>query len=333
MALGDISAIIDPAIEAASGMVGAFVPIGRVMLALAVTLAAMFAIYDWWTGAASGALARVVRAGLILTIPLTLLTGDNWSQTMQTTSKFFTSDLAAPLLGTTGGGEAGDAIKGAINKIETSMFPNTRKKETEEENAFEKAWKFISGQESIGGALFSALTEALFEVLLFLIASVLVIALVAALYGPLLALWIGAAFGPLLLAWMPFQPLSHLARNWFQFMLTQGFAVVVGVALAVIGAAAVEGYTNQMVTMANDPNLPWYIELTAKLGGFMASSAVILFVAWMLFKADDLAAAMIGGGGAGSSGVGAVIINKLSPKPKPDKPGKPGGGGGGGGGN
>lgn len=314
MALGDIAGIIDPAIEAAAGMVDAFVPIGRVLLALAVTLAVLFAVYEWWMGGVGGALARLVRAGLVLTIPLALLSGDHWAGTMKTTSDFFTSDLAAPLLKSSGGGQAGDAIKGAISKIETSMFPNTRKKDAETENAFEKAWKFISGQESIGGALFSALTEALFEVLLFLISSVLVIALIAALYGPLLALWIGAAFGPLLLAWLPFQPLSHLARNWFQFMLAQGLAVVVGVALAVIGAAAVGGYTDQMAMMASDPDLPWYIELTAKLGGFMASSAVILFIAWMLFKADELASAMLGGGGAGMARVGAEMLNSLKPR-------------------
>ncbi len=327
MALGDVAGLLEPLITTAEGMGGAFVPIGRVLLALAVTLALAFAVYDWWMGSVSGAVSRAVRAGIILTIPLYLLSGSNWQTDMKIFTKFFASDLTAPVLAATNSNSGVRAIRNTITKISTSMFPNTRQAE-DNRSAWEKVRDFITSEQTVGGAVFSALTEAFFELLLFFISAFLVVALIAALYGPLLAFQIGVILGPLLLAWLPFQPMAHLSRNWLQFMLSQGFALVVGITIAVIAAASIENYTNSMALMGGDPSLPWYEELAAKLGGFMASSAVILFVAWMLFRADDIAAALIGGGGAGTGGVGAVILNKIQPKGTPKAGDKKGGGGG-----
>lgn len=327
MELGNIAGLLDPLIETAAGMSDVFVPIGRVLLALSVILSLLFAVYDWWMGAVSGAVARAVRAGLILTVPLFLLSGDNWTGSMKTFSNFFSSELTAPVLKSGGHANGPEAIKETITRISKSMFPNTRQAE-DNRSTWEKVREFLVSEQTIGGAVFSAFTEAFFELLLFIISAVLVVALIAALFGPLLALQIGVIFGPLLLAWMPFQPLAHLTRNWFQFMLSQGFALVVGITMAVIAAASIEAYTNSMALMGGDPSLPWYEELAAKLGGFMASSAVILFVAFMLFRADDIAAAMIGGGGAGTGGVGAVILNRIRPHGAPKGGGDKKGGGG-----
>lgn len=321
MELGNIAGLLDPLIETAGGMGGTFIPIGRVLLALSVVLALLFAVYDWWMGAVSGAVSRAVRASIILTIPLFLLSGDNWTGSMKTFSNFFASELTAPVLKSAGHSNGPEAIKETITRISKSMFPNARAAE-DNRSTWEKVREFLVSEQTIGGAVFSALTEAFFELLLFVISAVLVVALIVALFGPLLALQLGVIFGPLLLAWMPFQPLSHLTRNWFQFMLTQGFALVVGVTMAVIAAASIEAYTNSMMAMGSAPGLPWYEELAAKLGGFMASSAVILFVAFMLFRADDIAAAMLGGGGAGTGGVGAVILNKIAPRGSPRTGGK-----------
>lgn len=327
MALGDVAGLLEPLITTAEGMGGAFVPIGRVLLALSVTMALTLSVYDWWTGAVSGAVSRAVRAGIILTIPLYLLSGNNWQTDMKIFTKFFTSDLTAPVLASTNSSSGPEAIRNTITKISTSMFPNTRQPE-DNRSTWEKVREFLVSEQTIGGAVFSALTEAFFELLLFIISVILVIALIAALYGPLLAFQIGVILGPLLLAWLPFQPMAHLSRNWLQFMLSQGFALVVGITLAVIAASSIEAYTDAMALMGGDPSLPWYEELAAQAGGFMASSAVILFVAFMLFRADDIAAAMIGGGGAGAGGVGAVIMNKIQPKGTPKAGDKKGGGGG-----
>lgn len=309
MAFGDISGLLAPLIETAAAMSDAFVPMGKTFLALAVALAVMFAVYEWWLGGgASDALARLTRAGLILIIPLALLFG--WNGYMKTFTEFFSKELTAPIVAVGGSGSGPEAVKTAITKLSQSMFPNTRK--VDGRSTWEQVRDFIVSEESIGGAVLSSLTEAFFELLLFAIALVVSMALVYALYGPLLALQLGVIFGPLLIAWMPFGPFAHLARNWLTFMLSQGFAVVVGVTVAIIGATAIAGYSDLMIEMARDPSLPWYAEIGVQFGGFMASTAVLVFIGFMLFRADDIAAAMIGGGGAGMGGVGGAIMSRLN---------------------
>lgn len=325
MAIGDIAGLLDPLIESAQAMHTVFIPLARTMLALAFTLAVAFAVYQWWLGEAGAALSRLVRAGLIMTIPLTLLVGDNWRQTMDTATQFFSAEMTQPILGTTGAKSGTDAIAATITELSLAMFPNARK--PDERSALDKIREFINSDESIGSMVFSGLTQAVIELVLFLLALVMSVALIFALYGPLVALHIGVIFGPLLLAWMPFGPMSHLARNWLTFMISQGFALVVGIAIAMLAVGSIASFTDSMTAMANDATLPLAQEIAAKLGGFMASAAVIVFVAFMLFRADDIAAAMIGGGGAGAGGVGAVVMSRIAsakmPKPKPEPPKPP----------
>lgn len=314
MALGDISGLLSPLVERAAAMSDALVPLGKTFLALSVVMSLMYAVYDWWLGGVSDALARLTRAGLILIIPLTLLFG--WNGYMKTFTEFFSKELTAPILAVDGSGSGPEAVKGAITKLSQAMFPNTR--EVDGRSTWEKVRDFITSEESIGGAILSSLTEALFEMLLFGVAIAVSMALLFALYGPLFALQLGVIFGPLFLAWMPFQPLSHLARNWLTFMLSQGVALVVGVTVAVLAAGVISDYSDQMLAMARDPSLPWYDEIGAQFGGFMASTAVLAFIVFMLFRADDIAAAMIGGGGAGMGGVGGAIMSRIAAiKPKP----------------
>ncbi len=309
--------LLQPMIDAAAGMSAVFVPMGQVLLALSFVLALLFATYEWWSGGAAGGLAKFVRAALIFTIPLTLLVSENWTSSMKATANFFSQELTAPILKTTGKSDGPDAIRNTITKLTKSMFPETRN--PDKRSTFEKVRAFISSEKTLGGALMTALSQAFLEVLLFVLATIVSVALIFALFGPLLALQVGVIFGPLLIAWMPFQPMSHLSRNWLQFMITQGFTLVVGVAIAVIGATAIEGFTDMMQAMGKNENLPMHIEIAAKFAGFVSSAAVILFVAFMLFKADDLAAGMVGGGGAGSSAVGAVMMSKMMPR-APAKP-------------
>lgn len=330
MALGDIAGLLTPLITSAEAMHTAFIPLARTMLALSFVLAILFAVYQWWLGEVGGALSRITRSALIMTIPLTLLVGDNWRQTMDAATKFFSAELTAPILGTTGATSGPDAIATTVTKLSRSMFPNVRN--PDERTTLEKVKAFINSDSSLGSMLFSGLTQAILELLLFLLALLMSVALIFALYGPLLALHIGVIFGPLLIAWMPFNPMSHLARNWLQFMLSQGFALVVGITIAMLAVGSIESFTDSMTLMAKDSALPLHQEIAGKIGGFMASAAVIVFVAFFLFRADDIAAAMIGGGGAGAGGVGAVVMSRLAavkmpqmPKGPPKPPGPPGG--------
>lgn len=326
MALGDIAGLLSPLITSAEAFHTVFLPIALKMLALSFALAMIFAVYQWWSGEVSGALARITRAGLILVIPMSLLAGDNWKSTMDATTKFFSAELTQPILKTGGATSGPEAISETITKLTSSMFPNARN--PDERTAYEKVKAFVVSNESFGGMLVAGLTQALLELILFALAILLSVALIFALYGPLLALHIGIIFGPLLIAWMPFGPMAHLARNWLQFMLSQGFALVVGITIAMIAVSSIEAFTDSMALMSRDPNLPLAQELSAKIGGFVASAAVIVFVAFMLFRADDISAAMIGGGGAGAGGVGAMIMSRLSAGRMPKMPKMPPGGGG-----
>jgi hypothetical protein len=141
------------------------------------------------------------------------------------------------------------------------------------------------------------------------------LALVFALYGPLLALQVGIIFGPLLIAWLPSPQFSHLAKSWLQFILTQGFTLVVSVTIAVIGANAITAFAVQMDGLAaGGVSESGFIEaMVVQAGGFIASVSVLVFVGIMLFKADSIAGALLGGGGGGSSAVGAALLAKVSP--------------------
>ncbi|UOB04707.1 type IV secretion system protein [[Acidovorax] ebreus] len=305
MALGDIAGLLDPLIEKAAGMSGAFVPLGQTFLGLALVINIALAVFDWWMGSVSGALSRVTRGALVLILPLALLL--NWAPWMQTTTKFFTTELTAPIVNAAGVGNAGEAVKTAIEKLNTAMFPSAQKDDGK--SAWSKAWEFVTGDASIGKALVGSLTQALFDLILFFISGLVAFALLLALYGPLLALQLGVIFGPLLVAWLPWQPMSHLFHNWLRFMLANGFSLVIGVTLATLGAGVIGDFATQMATIGKDPNLPWYMELMVRAGAFMSSAAVIIFVAFYLMRAEDIASSLIGGGGSGSGAVASGIMH------------------------
>lgn len=320
---GDIAAIIESPINKAVLLTDAFVPMSHVFLSLSVCIAATFAIYEWWLDGASAGVARLVRAGFGLMFALYLLVGGNWIETSKTIANFFANELPAPILKADGSSSGADSIRQAINKLSASMFPGERNQD--ERSVLQKASDILDKgpAEYVG----SKLTEAFVQLILFALHVVISAALVFAMYGPLLALHVGLVFGPLLIAWLPWRPMSHLAKNWFQFILATGFAIPVGVFLASLCSSSIAEFSDQMATIGRDPSISFHEELMIKLGGLATVGAAGLFMAWQLFKADNIAAAMIGGGGAGTSSVGAVIMNKIVPRGNKggDKP-KPGGG-------
>lgn len=346
MELGNLSGLLSPLIQSAVSFHGVFIPLAFQLLGLAFTLSALFAVYEWWTGGVSNALSRLVRAGLLLTIPMTLLSGGNWQNTMAATGAFFSKTLTQPLLAAGGAANGPDAISQTINKLSMSMFPAA--KNPTDKTTYEKIKEFVMSNETFPGMIVSALSQAFIELVLFVLAMLMSVALILALFGPLLALNIGIIFGPLLLAWMPFGPLAHMTRSWLNFMISNGLALVVGIAIAMIAAQTIEAFTSTIAAMSHDPDLHLHQEIAAKIGAFAASASVIVFVSWMLFRADDMASAMVGGGGAGQGGVGALVMTRMMGSkfmPKKDggnnapqksvggPPGQPPGGGGGGGGS
>ena len=173
MALGDVAGLLQPMIDSAAGMADAFVPTGLVLLAVALMLTVMNATYQWWMGGVSGAIAKLVRAGIILTIPLFLLYGSNWTTSMKTLTGFFSVELAAPLIQKSGqagtGGSAPELVKNIITRVANGIWPDSKAQKQHEAggNVFEKAWQFITDPgKSVGESFFSALTEIFFKILL-----------------------------------------------------------------------------------------------------------------------------------------------------------------------
>lgn len=325
MALGDVAGLLQPMIDAAANMADAFVPMGRILLAVAVTITLIGATYEWWLGGAGGALARAVRAGLILTIPLFLLYGNNWVGTMKIFTNFFSVELAQPLIEKSGqaatGGSAPELVKNIITRVADGIWPDNKLKEEAGGNVFDEAWAFITNpSKSVNESIFSALTEILFKILLTAIGVMLIVSILFSLFGPILMMQIGVIFGPLLVCWLAWEPLADLARTWLRFMITSGFSLLIGLVLALIAVGSIETFVSSVQLMGHDPELPWFLEIAAKIGGFLASAGTMIFLSFMLFKADDIASAMIGGSAGGGSGVGALILNKITPVRKPGKP-------------
>jgi hypothetical protein len=308
-----IASIIDPMVSAAMNYVPVFVPTGWTFLQLAITLSLGFAVYDWWLDSPSGALARLIRSGLMTLIVVTLLNG--WAGHMKTFTNFFSVELAAPL--TKGAKTSSEALSKMIDKISTSMFPDARKEKT----VSEKIWEFIKERKSIGEYLFMNLTRALFELILFVLSAIIITALVFAFYGPILVLQVGAIFGPLLLPWVIFGPLEGLAKAWFKFMISTGFTLLVTLCLGLVAAEAVTVFTDAMSSYGKNPNVTWVEEMVARIGGLVAIASGMIFISLMILKADDIAAAMTGGGGGGSGVAGAAVrtvtsvANKISKIP------------------
>jgi hypothetical protein len=323
MALGDIALMLQPMIDSATDMTGAFVPMGRTFLGIAITIAAVLAIYEWWMGGVQGALAKLTRALIVLSIPLTLFYGDNYAKTMGTVRDFFAVGMTQPIIGGSAGGGP-EVLRNTINTLTTSMFPRMRESDPPAAASSggggivgwaKEAWAGVSGPVDALFRLNVTVRQMLYDGILMVVAGFVSLALVFALYGPLLALQIGIIFGPLLIAWLPSPQFSHLAKSWLQFILTQGFTLVVSVAIAVIGANAITAFAVQMNALAGGGvSESGFIEaMIVQAGGFIASISVLVFVGIMLFKADSIAGALLGGGGGGSSAVGAAMLARLNP--------------------
>lgn len=337
MALGDIALMLQPVIDSATDLTGAFVPIGRIFLVVAMTIATLIATYEWWTGGAQAAIAKFVRALLIVSIPATLLFDDNYSSTMNKTRDFFAVELTKPLA--SGGSDASTTLRNTINTLTTSMFPRMKADPAPAPAAgglvgwAKETWGNVTSPVDALFRLNVTMRQALYDLILMVVAFFVSLALISALYGPLFALQIGIIFGPLLFAWMPSPQFSHLARSWFQFILTQGFTLVVAVCIATVGATAITAFAEQMngLAAAGISESGLFEALVVQTGGLLASLAVLVFVGFMLFRADNIAAAMIGGGGGGTSGIGGALLARVrTGGAKLPSGGGSGGGGGGG---
>lgn len=220
--------------------------------------------------------------------------------------------------------DGGELVKGLITKIGNNIWSGDVAGAAKSNKSWlQRAGEFFANPVStIGGVAFNLLLDFIIRVILTAIAIFLAVAMLFALFSPLLMLQIGIIFGPILICWLPFSPLADLARTWLKFMITSGMSLAVGVLLVLLASTSVDSFITTIGAVNADPDMPASLAFIAKFGGFMSASAVMIFLGVMLFKADNIAAALIGGATAGG-GVGAAIMNKVTQaggkaKPKVD---------------
>jgi len=367
MAWGDISALLQPMFDTAKGYGGALVPLGKTLLSLAFVLTVGNELLAFWVGGgAQKFLAKMLRLAIVTSIPLAAMA--SWSNGPMNGAfvNFFTSEIPATLKGSAVGGSAFDTVSNTI----TSMFAalpsigGNNAQTTASSGATGSTAPAqcldvngglhpmppggvcpggttstdTNGTSSEGHSMWYAIshlgeTMATLIVWIFLGVPVLIlgVAMLFALYGPLLMLQIGIVFGPVLIAWLPFEPLANLATNWLRFMITMGVSFAVGILMALIGTATLQNFTTVFGTMSG-------LSLStfgAFIGGILASMAAILFLAYMMFKVEHIGSALVGGpsvgGGAGFLGMAAGMAMRGAGKAKSGKDNKTSGTGGEGG--
>ena len=323
MAFADVADLLQPIVNAASTYGDALVPLGRTLLAVAITLSAVPAVYDFWTGGGiTEAIAKMVRAVLLLIIPLTLLTGSNWLTTTGALAGFFQKEVTAPLIArspSAGGVASTDLVKGLINKVATGIWADGKPGGVAApQSTWQKTLQFMRDPiNNVAGAIFTGLTDILLRAILTLVGMVLMTAMLFALYGPILALQYGIVFGPILIVWIVFPPFADLARNWLKFMITHGLSLALGVLLSLIVSTSIGGFIDGLATLTADPSTDWMTALLAQIGAFGAAASVMMFISIQLFKVESVAGGMIGAIAESGGNIGAVIINKVTNMVKP----------------
>jgi len=368
MAWGDISALLKPMFDTAQGYGGALVPLGKTLLSLAFILTVGNELLAFWVGGgAQKFLGKMLRLAIVTSIPVAALA--SWSNGPMNGAfvHFFTSEIPAALKGAAPGGGAFDTISNSI----TSMFsalPSIGGSDTQTTAGGGTTSPATPAQcLDVNGGLhpmpssgtcpggttststsgtapdghgwmyaISHLGETLATLIVWMFLGVPVlilgVAMLFALYGPLLMLQIGIVFGPVLIAWLPFEPLANLATNWLRYMITMGVSFAVGILMSLIGTATLQAFTTTFGTMSG-------LSLStfgAFIGGILASMAAILFLAYMMFKVESIGSALVGGpsvgGGAGFLGMAAGMAMRSAGKSKGTKDSKTTGTGGGEGG-
>ncbi len=313
MNFAELSELLRPLLEAGQRYGDALVPAGLILLSLSLVLTLASAIYMWWLGEKEGAMAKFGRGFILFLIPLALLQNGNWTTATGHLAQFFQVELTTPLLergGAQTGGSGSELVKGLITKISNSIWADAPNNAADGKSTWDRTLEFLKNPAaSMGDIIFGGLTDFLLRGLLTIVGMGLILAMLFALYSPLIMLQLGVIFGPILICWLPFRPMENLARQWFRFMLTSGMSLLVGVMLVLICAGSIDVFVSS-ISSVQSADLPWFMQIVAKFSAFIAAATAMLFMAAMMFRADNIAAALIGGMTEGGS-VGAVVINTI----------------------
>lgn len=302
--LGNLANLLTPALEASTEFSGAFVDLGKKLLAVAFTIELMMMMFQYWIkGGANDLVAKFVRLLIVTSIPLMAL--HTWPELPNLLANFFEREMAGILTGSHG--STSDLVKKTIQDMFSAAY-----------GMGDNAPPANQGDD---GWVVRALMHMFAYVVLFLPLIIVSLALLFALYGPQFMIAIGIILGPVLVAWLPMESMSNLATKWLNYMVTMGISFMVGMTLAAIMIRGITNFTS--VVEAQDTALGASL---AGAIGLLPTIVALLFLAYMLFKIEQIGAALVGGpsigGGGGFMAMAAASIMRA---------GKGGGGGKGGG--
>ena len=328
MLIQAVTASIDSIISSFDPYGTCYLPLARKFLALAVTFTVLEAIYHFWLGKidVQGLISKGIGLGLVLVIPLTLVTNENWKTTSSTVLNFFQVEMITPLVAASPGGIGGTTeglVTGVMQKIEDGIWSEGKVNGVApQESAWEKTLNFLSNPiNNIASSIFMSLTELFFRLILVVVSVVVGLSLLMALYFPLAALKAGVVFGPLLIVGCVNDRTSSVTSSWIKFMIGSGVAMPVGVLMGLVTATAINGFYDGLATFNANSTNPWTEQIIAQSSTFFGGVIAICFGALLMHKAQSIADGMTGGGGGGGSNVAGMIVNKVTNMVKPSPPG------------
>jgi hypothetical protein len=310
---GDFAKILDPMFDAARGYSDVLVGAGKVMLSIALVLETMMLTFDYFVKGGSGSdfLHGAFRIFLVALLPATMLA--TWPELPNAILNLFASQLPAILNGASPGDSGTDhmahAFSGVLHSMQDIFAPPRLEGKQHWWNLLEK-------------------TElAIYKVAAIILLSVPMLifgfALIITLFGPLFMLYIGVIMAPILVPWMVFKPLANVGMTWVKYMVTMGVAFVIGLVMAGIVMTSVQDYAS--VVNGQSDTLGSFAAL---IFGLFPQMIMLLFLAYMMIKVEQIAAAMVGGGSIGGGGAMAAMMGAALAKGGGGKDGKAGGTGG-----
>lgn len=282
------SEIITPIISQLSAKSGALVGLGKWVLAACLVAELLVELYAYFIGGGLQILLqRLFRLMLVFSIPLAALMG--WGAFSGAIAGFGVNDMASAVGGGAGPASAVMKIVKAFETAHSHMI----------DALMGKPVSAMSVRDIITVVLprIPIIVLGLLFLALFVLTSIVFLfALLLGLYMPLIMLKIGMIFGPVLVATWAFSPLAGFARSWLSYMVSQAFSYAVAILLASVAAnVAVSIFGRFAALQIKDP-----MDIMAMVFGIVIVSLGNLFMAYLLIRSDNIAAAMVGGPNPGS---------------------------------
>jgi hypothetical protein len=329
-------------VTAAKGMSGALQSIGMTFLSLAFCAQLTIHVYAWWlSGGADKFIGNCLHLAVVTAIPLAALL--NWGAAGNMIPKFFTNEVSSSL----GNGDNATAQIAKLSTIFSRISKSFEKKSestmsepkpveilpgmTAEEAMQAQASAASAGSSGSGLSmagllginidLKSYLTTLVTSLILGFGCVILLFAYALAIYGNLIILYLGVAFGPIFIGLFPFKAFSYLAKSWLNFMIATGLTYAVATALIVIANSGLDIVINKITT---PPPGGSSADFSTAVDVALIGLALMVFMAWLVTKADDIARSMLSGGSGGHGGgfVGLVVRqarDAARPKSPPKK--------------